>query len=145
MKTFEYAKKKALKKTKHPWYTVSTKKWGRVYLWGLPLIPIMEINYAFTNWNYNRKVWSEKRATKVLDYTLPYILDYIADEDAYYYDKEWYPSHFRKYAPFWHRAWARKFSFKIQEYLFNGYSHSEYDIIFECDEYNEWVFFKKKA
>ena len=145
MKDFSYAQKKAQKKNKKPWYVIPTKKYGGIYLWGLPLLPILIFHEKFSNWMYARREWSEAKATKVLDYALPHTLEWVEDDKAYFFCMEW-RTNFKNYVPFYLKKWASKFNFKIGEYLLHYYEKDGYIKTVEKDEYTDtWIKFEKGA
>lgn len=143
MKDFEYAKKQAEKaKKKEKKYLVRIGN-DRVYIWALPLYGLMVLADKFDNWKYNRLVWDADKAQKALDYALPHVLEYIADEDAYYFNTCWNLG--KKNVPWYLRSWASKFANKITDYLVNTYQKDGYKKeYFEDYDYN-WVVFKKEG
>ncbi len=141
MKSFEYAKNKENKKFKMP-----VVKMGeyRVYLWALPIAPFAIAYDKLQTWAYNRRVWNDKKATKVLDYVLPYILEYVEEDNAYYYCMDWGTYNLWKKAPIISRAWARKFSNRLQHYIKDYYEKEGFVKTVESDGYDTWVKFVEK-
>lgn len=143
MKDFEYAKKqaeKAKKKKMRWWVRIGN---DRVYIWALPLYPLVILADKFDNWKYNRLVWDEAKAKKVLDYALPDTLEYIAEEDTYYFNTCWNFS--KKHVPWYLRPWARKFANKLTDYLVDTYQKDGYKKEFEEDWDYNWVKFTKEG
>ena len=146
MKDFTYAKKKDERKSRRnkKWYIIYTKKYS-YYIWAAPLIPIFELKDIIKQNRYNKRVWDEEKAKKVLDHTLPYFLNYNDDEDAYFFNKDWgCESAIAKKSPLHLRKWANKFSFDIIHYLVNSYQKDGYVKTIEEDWFDIWVKFKKE-
>lgn len=115
MKNFEYAKIKA--ETKEKTFKMPTIKTNtyNIPLWALPIALFVIVYDKFNEWNYNRLIWDEKKATKVLDYFLPYALEYNKENQAYYYCMNWgyYGLSVAKKVPIGLKAWSKKFSYEI--------------------------------
>ena len=139
MKKFDYAKKVNSKK----WWIIRIKNYN-FYIWGLPFVPFILLANKFKDWQYNRLEWNETTAKKVLDHVLPYKLEWVEEDNAYYYCMDWIPS-FTRHAPLLYKKWARKFSYKIAEYLRDKYEHEDYIKTIEFDGYDTWIKFEKKA
>lgn len=152
MRDFAYAKKREEKKKKKK-RGLPVVKLGKYYcpIWLLPVapivIPVVEVSYRVTNWRYERNVWSEKKAKKVLDYALPHLLEYAQDEDDYTYCLDWSYYGIIAHTPFWLRSFAKKHTYEIKQFLLNGYEKAGYEKRLDVDspfEDDEWVIFKKK-
>lgn len=122
MKNFEYAKDRKEKKYKKPWYLINTKKYS-FYIWVAPIVPICVLIEKYKEWAYNRLQWDVNTAKKVLDHTLPYILEYDQKDNYYYYDR---CICFADKAPRKYKAWAGKFGNKLRSYLANEYQKEGY-------------------
>lgn len=140
MKKFDYAKKSNRRKR---WWIIRIKNYN-FYIWGLLFVPFILLSDKFKSWQYNRLEWNETTAKKVLDYVLPYKLEWVEEDNAYYYCMDWIPS-FAKHAPLSYKKWARKFNHQIAEYLRDKYEHENYIKSCENDGYDEWIKFEKKA
>jgi hypothetical protein len=112
-----------------------------VIFWALPIFPIFLAVEKIKDWHYNSLVWNEEKATKVLDKVLPKVLEWVEENDAYYYCMDWGNSHMYTKAPLLHKAWARKFSSRLQSYIRDGYENKNYTKEIEKDYYEEWVKF----
>ena len=137
--------KKVEKKTRKP-LTIKTK-YHEYFWWAAPLIPFVE----FYDWA-DRKLdeatkWDEKKAEFLLNkYILPNRLEYIEEENAYYYavlfNPEW---NYHRYCPRRYHRWLRKFGWKVQQYLIEKYENPDY-IKTELREYDDhWVKFEERA
>ena len=124
MKKFDKAKKKEVER-KDKWYML---KWRDYYcpFWLYPLIPIALIIKAVEDWNYNRKKWSEKRATRMLHKILPHYLEWVEEENAYYFDWDNYYRYMHLKAWFFDRAWGRKFEDTMYFFIRDGYENDRY-------------------
>lgn len=108
-----------------------------IFLFCLAILKIDE-------WYHDNLVWDETRATKVLDKTLPKVLDWIEEENVYCYCMDWGNTHLYTRAPKFHKAWARKFSGRLQYFIRDGYENKNYIKTIEKDFYDdEWVKFKE--
>lgn len=142
MKNFEYAQKK--EKT----FKMPTIKFDiyNIPLWALPIAPIIIIYDKFNKWNYIHQLWDEKKATKVLDYFLPYALEYDKENQSYYYCMEWrYYSDISKKAPIGLKKWSTKFYNEIFNYLKNGYEKIGFLKTIEKDCGDTWIKFEKNC
>ena len=142
MKDFSYAQKR----NDRPWYTVKTKNYGYIYLWGLPLLPIVIIGKAVSEWAYKRRVWDDDKATKALDHILPHKLEWVEEDNAYYYCMDWSFYNLHKYVPFYLKKWAAKFDYGLHQYIATDYEKDGYIKTVEkdvCD--TTWVKFEKRA
>ena len=141
-KDFSYAKTRQEKQSRKKWWIINGKKYS-YYIWALPLIPFVLLYDKISDYLYARRVWSEEKATKVLDRVLPHVLEWVEEDDAYYYCMDWgYSSLWRK-APLTMRKWARKFSYNLHQFIKNGYQKDGYEKTIEGDRYETWIKFKK--
>ena len=79
-------------------------------------------------------------------YILPKRLEYIEEENAYYYavlfNTEW---NYHRYCPRRYHRWLRKFGWKVQQDLIEKYENPDYTKT-ELREYDDhWVKFEEKA
>lgn len=107
----------------------------------LPIILIEELK----NWNYKRMNWNETKATKILDHVLPKLVEYIEQDNAYYYNMDWGNYNLWHSAPLVYRNWARKFSYELKQYIKNEYEHESYIKTIEDDGWDVWIKFEKKC
>lgn len=143
MKNFEYAKTKG-KNNKKKWWIVNTSRYS-IYIWALPLYPFVALYIKLVNWNYNRKTWDEKKATKVLNCALPYVLEWVKEDNAFYYCMSWHGYTICSRAPFLLRGWAVKFRYKLIDYLKEGYENPQYIKTIENDGFDDWIKFEEKG
>lgn len=142
MKDFNYAQKRK----NRPWYAIQTKNHGYIYLWELLLLPIAIIAKVVSDWAYKRRVWDDKKATKALDYILPHKLEWIEENNAYYYCMDWGYYNFSKYAPFYLKKWASKFNYGLHQYIATDYEKDGYIKTIEKDSWGDtWVKFEKRT
>lgn len=140
MKDFDYAKNK--KNFKMP----TVKMFGYdVYVWAVPIAPFTLAIEKFQSWHYNKIEWSERKAKKVLDCVLPKLLEYVEEDDAYYYCLGWADYPLYKKAPIGYKKWARKYYVLIKDYLKNNYEKENYTKTLEKEYYDTWIKFTKKA
>lgn len=142
MSKFDSAKKRSLRKgNKMPAVTIGT--YYQVPVLALPLFPFVYCWDKYIEWSYNRRTWSEKKATKVLDKVLPKCLEWVEEDNAYYYCMEWPTNQLWENAGI-HRKWALKFSGKLKNFIEEGYENKNYTKTIEppCDE--TWVKFVEK-
>lgn len=141
-KSFSYAKTRKEKQNHKKWWIINGKKYS-YYIWALPIIPFVLLYDKISDYLYARRVWDEEKAIKVLDRVLPYVLEWVEEDDAYYYCMDWgYSSLWRK-APLTMRKWARKFDFNLHQFIKNGYQKDGYEKTIEGDRYETWIKFKK--
>lgn len=133
------------KKERKP-LTIKTK-YHEYFWWAAPLIPLVEFyDWAARKLNEATK-WDEEKAEFLLNkYILPKRLEYIEEENAYYYavlfNPEW---NYHRYCPRRYRRWLRKFGWKVQQYLIEKYENPDYTKT-ELWEYDDhWVKFEEKA
>ena len=125
------------------WYVVNTKNY-QVYFWALPLLPIVIMIDKFKNWQYERRTWNDEKAKKVLDKILPKVLDYVEEEDAFYYCMCWTEWGLVDNAPLIHREWVKKFKYDLHQFILKSYENKDYDktLVREYDE--TWIKFTEK-
>lgn len=141
---FKKAKRQAEKKHR-PWYIFKAGKW-ECFFFLVPLIPFAELSEQIKTRRYNNLTWSEEKAKKVLDKTLPKALDYDTNEDEYYFGLDWNARVLIKNTPIRWKAWTDKFSSTLYKYLKDTYENKDYTKTIE-DNYNlgTWVIFKEKV
>lgn len=147
MKDFEYAKTRDAKekaKRKRKWWLIDGKKYS-YYIWAAPIMPFVELVDRIKDNNYKKRVWDTEKASKVIDATLPHILEYDEENDCYWLNFDWSPYLFEKYAPRRLRKWAHKFSYNVRSYVFEGYQKEGWvKTIDDEDEWNKWAIFRKE-
>lgn len=141
MAKFEKAKK--VKKEKRAWGRVRIGQY-QPYFWAVPALPFYHFWNKFNQWKYDRLVWDEERATKVLDKILPTKLDYDEENKAFYYCMEWSWWGLWEYAPLKDREWAKKFCSKLHPFILEGYENADYIKTVEKDWNDTWVKFSEK-
>ena len=145
MKTFEYAQTKNTKKSfKMP--NIKFDKYD-IPLLALPIAPFVIACDKFNDWNYRRQEWSEEKATKALNYFLPHVLEFVEEDNAYYYCTNWHYDgwNIAKKVPFGMKKWAKKFGYETLKYLEEGYENAEFSKSIEKDYCDTWIKFEKKA
>lgn len=145
MKTFEYAQNKNNKKF-FEMPKIKTTNY-EIPLLVLPIAPFLIAYDKFDKWNYNRQEWSEEKATKVLNYFLPYVLEFAEEDNAYYYSTDWSYTgwNIAKKVPFGLKKWAKKFGYQTLKYLEEGYENAEFSKSIEKGYFETWIKFEKKA
>lgn len=142
MSKFDNAKKRALRKgNKMPVVKIGT--YYQVPVLALPLFPFVYCWDRYQEWSYNRRTWSEEKATKVLDKVLPKCLEWVEEDNAYYYCMEWSTNQLWENAGI-HRKWTLKFSGKLKNFIEEGYENKNYTKTVEYDGYETWVKFVEK-
>lgn len=137
------AKFEKVKKVKKDWGRIHVGQY-QVYFWALPILPFYHFWKKFKNWKYNRLVWNEERATKVLDKILSTKLDYDKENKAFYYCMEWSYWDLWRNAPRKDRAWAEKFCSKLHHFILEGYENPDYIKTIDKDWNETWVKFSEK-
>ncbi len=148
MKDFSYKKKQEQKCHKKKWYILDLAEYSCFVLF-TPLIPFVWTYDKWKEYLWESCQWSEKKASKVLDYVLPYFLDYDKQKDEYSYCNKWAYTgwRFAKRVPLGLKTFTRKFTKEIKDYLFNEYEKDGYDKwIKKSDMFNGEIFviFKNK-
>lgn len=138
MKAFDAAKEK--RKVKHPIHWIKIRKY-HVRWWEIPLVPFV----MFKDWRYDRMVWNEAKAMKVLDAILPKELEWVEEDNAFYYSMDWNPYGIGKKAPRRYKNWANKFSWKLHDFIRDGYENPDYIKTYINDGYEGWVKFEERA
>lgn len=141
-KDFSYAKTRQEKQSRKKWWIINGKKYS-YYIWALPLIPFVILYDKISDYLYARRVWDEEKAIKVLDRVLPHVLEWVEEDEAYYYCMDWGYSNLWRIAPLTMRKWARKFSYNLHQFIKNGYQKDGYEKTIEGDRYETWIKFKK--
>lgn len=132
------------KKNDRKWYKIYGKKYT-YYIWALPLLPFVLLIDKIKDCQDKRRIWSDERATKALDYVLPKVLDWVEDDKAFYYCMEWGYSRLWRKARVRDRKWAHKFDWRLHKFIQEGYENAEYIKTVETDDYYEtWVKFVEK-
>lgn len=141
-KSFSYAKTRKEKQNHKKWWVINGKKYS-YYIWALPIVPFVLLYDKISDYLYARRVWDEEKATKVLDRVLPHVLEWVEEDDAYYYCMDWGYSILWRKAPLTMRKWARKFDFNLHQFIKTDYQKDGYEKTIEGDRYETWVKFKK--
>ena len=140
MKNFNKAKNN---RPRRKWYTIRIKNYN-FYLWGLPFVPFVFFNDYIKDRRYKRLEWSEVRASRVLTKVLPSVLEWVEEDNAFYYCMDWDTSHLWRKCRRGDRAWAKKYAYKMRSYLQDAYTHSNYVKTVESDGYDTWIKFEEK-
>lgn len=139
-----FDKAKETKKAKKQWWIIHTHNYS-VYIWALPILPFVLLSDYIKEQNSKKRVWDEQIATKVLDKVLPKLLEWVEEDNAFYYSMEWGQSALWRNAPRKYRKWAYKFSYRLQKFIQEGYENTDYIKTVEQDNYYEiWVKFVEK-
>lgn len=142
MKNFDKAKKQN-KSNNKKWYILHTKNYS-YYIWALPLLPFVILVDYIKHWYYNRLIWSNERAIKVLNKALPKIIEWVEADKSFYYCMDWGTSQLYNRAPFFSRKWARKFAWKLHRFIKEEFEIEGYKKSIETDNYEEvWVRFSE--
>lgn len=136
------AKFNKVKKEKKSW-VISTKKYSYAW-WALPLIPVVEIIDYIQNKIDSHRIWSDEKAKKVLDKVLPKVLDYVEEDNAFYYCMDWSEWGLFDNAPLIYRKWVKKFKYRLHKFIQDNYENEDYVKTFENDGYYVWVKFSEK-
>lgn len=141
MANFDKAKK--TKKAKKQWWVIHIRNYS-VYIWALPILPVVLLVDYIDNRNYKKRVWNEQTATKILDKVLPQVLEWVEEDNAFYYCMNWNSSALYRRAPRKYRKWACKFSYRLQQFIKEGYENADYVKTVEEDYCDTWVKFVEK-
>jgi hypothetical protein len=139
-KTYRKAQQRRTNKTKcHHWKGYSFK----YYI----VFPLVLVNYAWRSLNdfYTSKItWDPNRAKRVLDDTLPYILD--EEDGELVYSMTWSSFNFRRWAKLKDKRFCGIYVYNIREYLKEEYEIEGYTKALVDDDvnYSCWVIFQKK-
>ena len=142
MKDFSYCKKKDVEK----WYIVSWKGYKFAFIF----FPLVVIHFLYSKLKRKcvkyidkRLKWNEKKAKIILDFALPYALDYDCNRNEYYTSLGGLSYGLRK-IPRKYRYWAGNFNSDIMYYLIESYEKDGYEKHIEKDSYGTWIIFKEK-
>ena len=141
MANFDKAKK--TKKAKKQWWVIHIRNYS-VYIWALPILPVILLVDYIKDHNYKKRVWSEQTATMILDKVLPQVLEWVEEDNAFYYCMNWNSSILYRKAPRKDRRWAYKFSYRLQRFIKEGYENADYIKTVEEDYCDTWVKFVEK-
>lgn len=139
-----FNKAKEPKKTKKQWWIIHTHNYS-VYIWALPILPFVLLSDYLKERASKKRVWNEQIATKILDIVLPQVLEWVEEDNAFYYCMSWGCSALYRKAPRKYRKWADKFSYKLQRFIKEGYENADYVKTIENDGYDTWVKFVEKT
>ena len=141
MASFDKAKVKKVKKGL-PRISVGDYE---VLIFALPLLPFVMALDAFHDWQYNRLVWRAEKATKVLNAILPKVLEWVEEDNAFYYCTGWNGSILRDAAPLRYKKWVKKYYWKLHDFVEDGYQNPDYDKTVESDASGDvWIKFTAK-
>lgn len=151
--TFDKAKERARKeaekknKPKSDYFDVEFKLFDRAFKTNVMLVPLAVVLGTIAHLKdkyYNSLEWSEEKATKLLDRTLPKVLEWVEEDNAYYFCMNWNSSYFTDSAPIGFRTWGRKYNYQVVQFIKNGYQNEYYYKTVEIDRYDdEWVKFEE--
>ena len=129
--------------------TIKIKSYEFYWYWTPIAIPVVGINMVInyiSNKYYDSLVWSDERAKKVVDYTLPKFIDEDEDGKLWFYtgwsEYDWTNRCKRK-----DKEWARKFRYDLHAYVETKYEAEGYEKVVDTDKYEtykKWVCFIKK-
>lgn len=149
IRDFSYAQKRDSKKNKMP--TVNILGY-RLYVWAIPLLPILypifltiKISNKIEVKLYNRRKWTDEKATKALDAILPHILEWVEEDNAYYFCSDWSINIFCHNSPRRYRKWVQKYKYRLAAYLISSYQKAGYIKTIEKDSFDTWVKFVKEG
>ena len=142
MAKFDNAKKE--KKVKRKWYQINGKTYT-YYIWSIPIVPFVVLYDKIKEYNYKRRVWSDEKATAVLDFVLPQVLEWVEEDKAFYYCMDWGHSRLWKKARRRDRKWAYKFDYRLHNFIKEGYENADYIKTIEKDYYETWVKFVERG
>lgn len=148
MKSFDAAKKRQLKSRtpRKKWWIIETKRY-RYYIWAAPLIPFVELANTIKARAYKKMKWDESTATKVLDKVLPKELEWVEEDNAFYFNMDWNFRFLWLKAPIRYRKWANKFAYELHEFIEKGYENPLYTKTVNKEDgysYDVWVRFEEK-
>lgn len=110
----------------------------------IPIYHLSEAISNYRNWKYNRMVWDEEKAEKIIEIVLPKIGD--NHDGAIWYCTEWWDTIWWNNSPRRHREWANKHRNKIKDYIVEKYEPAGFEKIVEVDKWDKnekWVGFRK--
>lgn len=106
--------------------------------------PFYKFYCYIENKMYESREWSNEKATKVLDKILPRVLEYVEEDNAYYYCMDWRVWILYDNAPIGYFKWVKKFNDELHSFIANGYENKDYVKTIENDGCNTWVKFTEK-
>lgn len=144
MKKFDYAKHKEKKKKKFKMPVLSF--YDDRYRVPIVLLPLGLIYIAKDRIHLKyveHLEWDEVKASKVLDYFLPYVIEYDEDKNVYYYCTNWGYSRTQlsKRVPLRLKGWSKKYHIDVFKYLENGYQKKGFVKSFEKEWNERWIIF----
>lgn len=139
MKKFDSAKNRSNKK----WYELKTKNYS-FYIWAIPVVPVVFGIDKLKRIRYKRLVWSDEKATKLLNKILPKVVEWVEEDKAYYYCMEWSSWGLSQKASLFNRKWVKKFSNQLHNFIEEGYENPNYNKVVEKDSFETWVKFTEK-
>ena len=137
MKDFEKAK---IKKQHHSPRRFNIAGYDNVFWYEIPFLPLR----ILSDWRYERMKWDEKKATKVLDKILPMNLEWVPEDNAFYYCMDWDACGLISKTPFYYKKWVRKFRYKLHQFIAEGYQNAGYNKTI-IDDYGTWVKFEERG
>jgi hypothetical protein len=138
------AKKKAKKKiTKKIKYRDYEFYWYLTPI-AIPIYHIVNTMNKYDNWKYNRMVWDEEKAIKIIEIVLPKIGEH--ENGAIWYSTKWWDTIWWNNSPRRYREWANKHRNKIKDFIVEKYEPAGFEKIVEVDKWDasdKWVGFRK--
>ena len=137
MKDFEKAK---VKKQYHSPRRFNIAGYDNVFWYEIPFLPLR----ILSDWRYERMKWDEKKATKILDKILPMKLEWVPEDNAFYYCMDWDACGLISKTPFYYKKWVRKFCYKLHQFIAEEYQNADYNktVIDDCEQ---WVKFEERG
>ena len=139
MKDFEKAKIKKQKQKRSP-HRFNIAGYNYLRWYEIPFVPFM----LLSDWRYKRMKWDEKKATKVLNKILPDKLEWVPEDNAFYYGMDWDACGLISKTPFYYKKWVRKFRYKLHQFIAEGYQNVDYNKTI-IDDYGQWVKFEERG
>ena len=137
MKDFEKAK---IKKQYHSPRRFNIAGYDNVFWYEIPFVPLR----ILSDWRYRCMKWDEKKATKVLDKILPMNLEWVPEDNAFYYCMDWDACGLISKTPFYYKKWVKKFYYKLHQFIAEGYQNEDYNKTV-IDDYDQWVKFEERG
>lgn len=109
-----------------------------------PIRPFYKLYCYIEDKMYEHREWSDEKATKVLDKILPRVLEYVEEDNAYYYCMNWSEWGLYHNAPIGYFKWVKKFAYELHSFIANGYENKDYIKTIETDDFDIWVKFLEK-
>ena len=109
-----------------------------------PIRPFYKLYCYIEDKMYEHREWSDEKATKVLDKILPRVLEYVEEDNAYYYCMNWSEWGLYHNAPIGYFKWVKKFTYELHSFIREGYENKDYVKTIESDNYDIWVKFTEK-